>query len=326
MFRNLLVDNPLRFLISPSLGALGGLVAWVLFTSLMTLFTGEDAASFGSVDPLLVQRSLYFAFTGLCIGFACNMLRVIQDGQGPMRVFGVGLLSGVIAAISGLLGGLGLHLILETKAPDESAALLPHAGSYVIGGLLVIGLLVGLSSRFTTLDRHTVFGAFGGLLGSGLAVGVWLGIERWGADYQSYSYFLIPMSLGFGIGLLTYSLPNFILGGSFRVLTGQHKGQKKDIEGRDIVIGNNKRELQWVLPKWEGVQDPHARIEVAREGRGYLHFIRNLSTKAVVVLRDGKRNRIRGETVFQLEDGDVVVLATGKSYVKMRYSQNTGER
>ena len=133
------------------------------------------------------------------------------------------------------------------------------------------------------------------------------------------------MALGSGIGLFTYSLPTFVAGGSLRVMTGQFKGQVKAIEGRDIVIGNNKRQLQWVLPKWEGVQDPHAKILVKEEGRGFTHSIRNLSSKAVVVLRDGKRNRVRGERALELEDGDVIVFATGKSFVKVRYQQKTEE-
>jgi len=301
---------------SPILGALGGLVAWALYASAMSFYANTTGISEADI-PLILQRTTYFGLTGLGIGFSCNMLRVIQDGQGPARVLGAGLLSGTIAGGGGLVGGLALHLLMELELA-KLEDLLPRLVCY-----LVVGMLVGLSSRITMLDRTTLLGAVGGLLGGGLAVGLWLALDRWAGSSEAYAAFLIPMSLGSGIGLLTYSLPTFVSGGTLKVLTGQFKGQTKAIEKRDIVVGNNKRQLQWVLPKWEGVQDPHARIQVEVEGRGFTHSVRNLSRKAVVVLREGKRNRIRGERVFELEDGDVIVFATGKNFVKVRYNQRT---
>lgn len=316
VFRSLLVENPLRFLVSPILGALGGLVAWALYAATIFIYADKTGLS-GSDIPLILQRTTYFGLTGLGIGFSCNMLRVIEDGQGPARVFGAGILSGLIAGAGGVVGGLTLHLLIELEVA-ELGDLMPRLLCY-----LFVGTLVGLSSRITLLDRSTLFGGIGGLLGGGVAVGLWLALDRWAEASEAYAAFLIPMSLGSGIGLLTYSLPSFISGGSLKVLTGQFKGQTKTIENRSIIVGNNKRQLQWVLPKWEGVQDPHAEIVVKAEGRGFSHSVRNLSTKAVVVLREGKRNRIRGERVFLLEDGDVIVFATGKSYVKVRYDQRT---
>ena len=93
--------------------------------------------------------------------------------------------------------------------------------------------------------------------------------------------------------------------------------------GHAIVIGNNKRQLQWVLPKWEGVQDPHAKVEVKKEGQGYKHLIRNMSSKTLVVVRDKRKNRVKTKQTMELQDGDVIVLATGKNYVKVRYTQMT---
>ncbi len=133
------------------------------------------------------------------------------------------------------------------------------------------------------------------------------------------------MTLGFGIGATTYSLPSFVSGGTLTVLTGQFKGQSKNIESDDILVGNNKRQLQWVLPKWEGIQDPHARIEVKAEGKGYKHSIRNLCAKNVLVVRDGKKHRIKSKQTMPLEDEDVLVFATGRNYVKVRYNQNTNK-
>jgi hypothetical protein len=316
VFRSLLVENPLRFLMSPILGALGGLAAWALYAVAMFIYAGSHGLSEADI-PLILQRTAYFGLMGFGIGFSCNMLRVIQDGQGPVRVLGAGLLSGLIAGAGGLVGGLALHLLIELDLAQFN-----DIGPRLVCYLLV-GMLVGLSSRITLLDRTTLFGGLGGLLGGGVAVGLWLALDRWAGSSEAYAAFLIPMSLGSGIGLLTYSLPSFVSGGSLKVLTGQFKGQVKAIERRDIIIGNNKRQLQWVLPKWEGIQDPHAEIQVREEGRGFTHSVRNRSSKAVVVLRDGKRNRIRGDRVFALEDGDVVVFATGKSYVKVRYTQRT---
>jgi len=299
---------------SPILGALGGLAAWAIYACGLTLYANASGISETDI-PLILQRTSYFGLTGLGIGFSCNMLRVIQDGQGSIRVLGAGLLSGTIAGVGGAVGGLALHLLMELDLANLED-LAPRLACY-----LIVGMLVGLSSRITMLDRSTLLGALGGLLGGGVAVGLWLALDRWAGSSEAYAAFLIPMSLGSTIGLLTYSLPTFVSGGSLKVLTGQFKGQKKAIESRDIVIGNNKRQLQWVLPKWEGVQDPHARIEVKSEGLGFTHSIRNLSSKAVVILRDGKRTRIRGDRVFDLEDGDVIVFATGKNYVKVRYTQ-----
>ena len=57
------------------------------------------------------------------------------------------------------------------------------------------------------------------------------------------------------------------------------------------------------------------------EGKGYKHAIRNMSTKTVIVVRERKKNRVKSKQAMELEDGDVLVFATGKSYVKVRYRQ-----
>ena len=131
------------------------------------------------------------------------------------------------------------------------------------------------------------------------------------------------MALGFGIGAATYSLPSFVSGATLRVMTGQFRGQSKSLEAEDIIVGNNKRQLQWVLPKWEGVQDPHAKVEVITDGRGYRHVLYNLSAKTLVVVRESKKHRVRGKQGIDLQNDDILVFATGRNYVKVRYSQRT---
>jgi hypothetical protein len=310
VFRSLLVDNPLRFLFNPLLGALGGLVGWVLF-----LLTLDLTAEFGAAE--MIERVSYFACMGLCVAFAINLLKGIQDGQGSMRVFGQGLMAGIVGGFGGLLGGIAIHLAAELAGTSMDSAL-PRVAAY-----LLVGTLVGLSSRITSMDKTMLLAALGGFLGGLFAVLFWIAAEKIGGSADAYATLLIPMTLGFGIGAATYSLPSFISGGTLRVQTGQFRGQTKAIEADDIVIGNNKRQLQWVLPKWEGVQDPHAKIEVKAEGQGYRHTIRNMSNKAVVVVRDKKRHRIKSKATMELQDGDILVLATGKNYVKVRYSQKT---
>ncbi|MCP4873521.1 MAG: FHA domain-containing protein [Proteobacteria bacterium] len=314
MFRSLLVDNPLRFFFNPLLGALGGLAGWALF--LLTLdIIAEVEALHGAAE--MIERVSYFAFMGLCVAFAINLLKGIQDGQGAMRVFGQGLMAGIVGGFGGLLGGLAIHLAAEL-AGTTMDSVGPRVAAY-----LLVGTLVGLSSRITSLDKTTALAAIGGFLGGLFAVLFWIAAEKIGGSADAYATLLIPMTLGFGIGAATYSLPSFISGGTLRVLTGQFRGQTKAIEGDDIVVGNNKRQLQWVLPKWEGVQDPHAKIEVKAEGKGYKHSVRNMSSKAVVVVRDKKRHRIKTKATMELEDGDILVFATGKNYVKVKYIQKT---
>jgi hypothetical protein len=304
----------MRFFFSPLLGALGGLAGWAFF--LLTLELVAELGLFGGGSDMF-ERVSYFAFMGGCVAFACNLLRGIQDGQGAMRVFGAGALAGVVGGIGGLLGGLAIHLLAEL-AGTTMDAILPKLACY-----LLVGTLVGLSSRITTLDKLTWLAAIGGFLGALFAVVFWIVLEKVGGQADAYATLLVPMTLGFGIGATTYSLPSFVSGGTLQVLTGQFRGQNKSIEGDDIVVGNNKRQLQWVLPKWEGVQDPHAKLEVKAEGKGYKHSIKNMCTKAVVVVRDKKKNRLKPKTSMELEDGDILVFATGKNYVKVRYSQNT---
>jgi hypothetical protein len=311
LFRSLLVDNWMRYLFNPILGALGGLVGWALF--LVTLGFLADAG----LDSDLVERVAYFAFMGFCVAFACNLLRTIQDGLGALRVIGTGFLSGLVGGIGGLLAGLAVHLLAEYVGSSLDS-FLPKLACY-----LLVGTLVGLSSRITPFDKVTGLAAVGGFVGGLLAVVMWVVLERVGGPAGAYVTLLIPMTLGFGIGASSYSLPSFVSGGELRVLTGQFKGQTKAIEGKDIVVGNNKRQLQWVLPKWEGVQDPHARIEVKAEGRGYKHHVRNMSSKSVVVVRDKKKHRVKGKQPLELEDGDTLVFATGKNFVKVRYMQRT---
>ncbi len=313
MFRSLLVDNWLRYLFNPLLGALGGLVGWALFAS--TLGILGDAG----LDSDLVERVSYFGFMGLTVAFACNVLKSIQDGQGAMRVTVQGLIAGVVGGFGGLLAGLAVHLLAEFMGSSLDQ-FLPKLACY-----LLVGTLVGLSSRITSLDRFTGLAALGGFLGGLLAMIIWVVLDKLGDTTAAYVTLLIPMTLGFGIGAATYSLPSFVSGGQLRVLTGQFKGQTKGIESTDIVVGNNKRQLQWVLPKWEGVQDPHAKIEVTAEGQGYKHLVRNMSAKSVVVVRDKKKNRVKTKQAMELQDGDVLVFATGKNFVKVRYTQRTNK-
>lgn len=314
MFRSLLVDNPLRFFFNPTLGALGGLVGWCLFVVSLELVA--ELGLFGGGSEMF-ERVAYFAFMGLAVAFSCNLLRGIQDGQGALRVFGQGLVAAIVGGIGGLLAGLAIHLVAEL-AGTTMDAILPKLACY-----LLIGTIVGLSSRITTLDKFMWLAALGGFLGGAFAVLIWIVLEKVGGEADAYASLLIPMTLGFGIGGATYSLPSFVSGGTLRVLTGQFRGQTKSIEADDIVVGNNKRQLQWVLPKWEGVQDPHAKIEVVREGKGFKHQVRNMCGKALVVVRDKKRHRIKPKQTMELEHEDVLVFATGKNYVKVKYQQKT---
>jgi hypothetical protein len=227
--------------------------------------------------------------------------------------------AGVVGCVGGLLGGLAIHFLAE-MAGSTMDSWLPKLAAY-----LLVGTLVGLSSRITSLDRFTWLAAVGGFLGGLFAIVIWFLLDSFGEKTDAYVTLLIPMTLGFGIGAATYSLPSFVSGGMLTVLTGQFKGQNKAIEDSDITIGNNKRQLQWVLPKWEGIQDPHAKIEVKKEGKGYKHFIRNMSAKTVVVVREGKKHKVATKQALDLLDEDVIVLATGKSFVKVQYSQKTSK-
>ena len=309
MFRSLLVDNWMRFLFNPALGALGGLVGWALFTLIATSADLSDR----------MALAVAFGCMGLCVGFACNMLKGIQDGAGALRVIGTSTISGVVGATGGVLAALAFSLLADVAGL--------RADSFV-GPLLCylfVGTVIGLSSRMTSFDKFMGLAALGGLLG-GLIAGILLAVLDTLSQGDTWmAALLVPMSLGFGIGVTTYSFPAFVSGGSLRVLTGQFKGQTKEIENDDIIIGNNKRQLQWVLPKWEGIQDPHARLEVKEEGKGFKHFVKNAGQKTVMVVRDGKKTRVKPKQNMELQDGDTLVFATGKNYVKVRYSQRTAK-
>jgi len=307
VFRSLLVDNWLRFFFSPGLGALGGLVAWALYS-----------ASAGMIESPMLSDASQFMFMGFAIAVACNLLPSIQDGQGFLRTWLTGLKAGIVGGIFGLLVGLLIYLVSDLA---DMQNFLPR-----LVACLLVGTLVGLSSRITSLDRFTGLATLGGFLGGLLAVLLWFVLEiAAGSVTSAYVPLLVPMTLGFGIGATTYSLPSFVSGGNLTVLSGQFRGQSKKIQSDDILIGNNKRQLQWVLPKWEGVQDPHARIEVKAEGKGYKHTIRNMCTKNLIVVRDGKKNRIKAKQTLPLQDEDVLVFATGRNYVKVRYNQKTSK-
>jgi hypothetical protein len=309
VFRSLLVDNAFKFLFNPLLGALGGLVGWALYE----FVSGRMGALDGRWDT-----ALYFGFLGLAVAFACNLLKPIQDGAGALRVVGGGAVSGLIAGIGGLAAAFAFTILAE-KMGMQADAFLPRLLCY-----LFVGTIVGLTSRMTSFDKFMALAAVGGLLGGGLAVLIWAGLES-SEGAASYSVLLVAMSLGFGIGVTTYSFPAFVSGGTLHVLTGQFKGQTKEIENDDITVGNNKRQLQWVLPKWEGVQDPHAKIEVKKEGKGYKHAVRNMSPKSVVVVRDGRKTSLKQKASMDLANGDVLVFATGKNFVKVRYEARTAK-
>lgn len=308
MFRSLLVDNPLRFLFNPILGALGGVAGFCLFELLMDRL-GDRLGRWDLV--------VYFTVLGLGVGFASNLLSAIQDGAGFGRVLSSGLISGLIGGVGGLLASLGFHFLaraLGFSADD----LVPRLLCY-----LLLGTLVGLASRLAALNRVTALAALGGFLGGGIAVGLQILMEGRGGAAATYTQLFVSIALGLMIGATTYSLPAFIAGGTLAVLTGQFKGQKKEIEETDVLVGNNKRQLQWVLPKWEGVQDPHAKIEVKKDGRGYKHHVRNMSAKTVIVVREGKKSSLKQKAAMELSDGDVLIFATGKSFVKVRYHQKS---
>jgi len=316
LFRSLLVDNWMRFLFSPMLGALGGLLAWSLYHLLSQ-----------HIEHEMMLDVSQFACMGLCIAIGCNLLRGFQDGQGTIRLLSQGLIAGLVGGIGGIFAGLFIYLF-SSMLGSSMEEFLPR-----LVGCLLVGSLVGLSSRITSLDRFTWLAALGGLVGGVFAVVLWEVMEVLGgltglyspATVAAYAPLVLPMTLGFGIGAATYSLPTFVSGGTLTVLTGQFKGQSKSIQTDDIVVGNNKRQLQWVLPKWEGVQDPHAKLVVSTVGKGYTHSIRNMCAKNVVVVRDKKKHRVKSKESMDLHDDDVLVFATGRNYVKVRYNQNTSE-
>jgi len=305
VFRNLLVDSGLRYLFNPLLGAIGALTGWAMFEWLRA-----NVGGFFETWDL----ACLFALLGAGIAFSTNLLKNIQDGAGTRRVM-------VGGAISLLVGGLGsfvaaiLFTLVAGKLGMSGADFLPRLLCY-----LFVGFLVGLSSRVVPFDKVTLLAAVGGLIGGAVSVGLWVLLEGMG-DLANYSGVLVPMTLGGAIGFTTYSLPSFVEGGTLKVMSGQFKGQKKVIEDKDIVIGNNKRQLQWVLPKWEGIQDPHAKLEVTEEGRGYKHSLKNTCKKTVVVVRNGKKTKVAKGASMPLEHEDVLVFATGRDHVKVKYLQ-----
>jgi len=316
LFRSLLVDNWMRYLFSPLLGALGGLLAWSVY-GLLSQHIQNDA----------LLDIAQFASMGLCIAIACNLLGGVQDGQGIVRLMSGGLLTGLVGGLGGVLAGVFIFAFSSMLGAGMEE-FLPR-----LVGCLLVGCMVGLSSRITSFDRFTVLAALGGLVGGAIAVLLWEAMDRFGGvtglyspnTVATYAPLILPMTLGFGIGAATYSLPRFVSGGTLTVLTGQFKGQSKNIETDDIVVGNNKRQLQWVLPKWEGIQDPHAKLIVSMVGKGHSHSIRNMCAKNVVVVRNKKKHRVKTKDTMELQDGDVLVFATGRNYVKVRYNQKTNE-
>jgi len=298
------------------LGALGGILAWSLYGQISQ-----------HIEHEMMLDVSQFACMGLCIAVACNLLRGVQDGQGAVRLMTQGLLTGLVGGIGGILAGVCIYLF-SSMLGSNMEEFLPR-----LVGCLLVGALVGTSSRITTLDRSTFLAALGGLLGGVFAVLLWEAMETVGGatglysptTVAAYAPLVLPMTLGFGIGAATYSLPRFVSGGTLTVLTGQFKGQSKSIQTDDIVVGNNKRQLQWVLPKWEGVQDPHAKLIVSTAGKGFSHSIRNMCAKNVVVVRNKKKHRVKTKDTMELQDADVLVFATGRNYVKVRYNQKTNE-
>ena len=305
MFRNLMVDNGLRYLFNPMLGAIGALLGWALFKWLLA-----NVGGFFQTWDL----ACFFALLGAGIAFSTNLLKNIQDGAGPKRVV-------IGGAISLAVGGLGsfvaaiLFTLVASKLGMSGADLLPRLLCY-----LFVGFVVGLSSRVVPFDKITLLGAVGGLIGGAVSVGLWIALESMG-DIATYSGVLVAITFGGAIGFTTYSLPSFVEGGTLKVMSGQFKGQSKIIEDKDIVVGNNKRELQWVLPKWEGIQDPHAKLEVTKEGRGYKHSLKNQCGKTVVVIRGGKKTKVAKGASMPLQDRDILVFATGRDHVKVEYLQ-----
>jgi len=305
VFRNLLVDNGLRYLFNPLLGAIGALTGWALFEWLLA-----NVGGFFETWDL----ACFFALLGAGISFSTNLLKNIQDGAGAQRVMVGGAISLVVGGLGSFVAAL-LFTLVAGKLGMSGADFLPRLLCY-----LFVGFLVGLSSRVVPFDKVTLLGAVGGLIGGAVSVGLWVALEGMG-DLANYSGVLVSLTFGGAIGLTTYSLPSFVEGGTLKVMSGQFKGQKKVIEDKDIIIGNNKRQLQWVLPKWEGIQDPHAKLEVKAEGRGYKHSLKNMCKKTVVVVRAGKKTKVAKGASMPLEHEDTLVFATGRDHVKVKYLQ-----
>jgi len=296
----------LRVYFNAVLGALGGLIGWMLF-GVFADPTRMDQHS---------QTLLGGAIIGGSIGYFVVSVEALRD-RALVRFCRLASYGLVLGALGGALGfWLGEHinsLLLEQYGARRFAVALGARGV----GWMVLGWAVGLSEGVAARSLGKMsYGAIGGALG-GLAGGAWFAaLYQWAiaqpagafgnltaADYAALAGAPGLVVLGACIGALSAFVQGVFQPASVRVLRGWQEGREYPLDRALITLGRDEG-ADVALFRDMRIDKHHAVIERTRDQ----FILHNRAAAAQTLLNDAP---VIGRCVLtdgdRLQLGDVVL-------------------
>lgn len=267
-------------------GAWGGFIAWLLL----------DRVLQASNTNTLVDALLNGAIIGMCIGSFMGGFGglVEQNRKRAVRGLGIGIITGLLGGIGGLLIG---EVLYQT---GNQAATLRTIGWAIFG----LGIGAG-EGALLHAPRRLFFGAIGGVLGGVMGSLAFTQVKD-ALELPGFSRALgfttLGALLGLFIGLVPAIIKNFIA--TLKVVSsGRNEGKEILLEGKRVTrIGRDER-CELGLYGDAMIQPQHA--EVRQGPQGYV--IRALGNAPVLVngqptterlLQKNDRIRVGGQEII----------------------------
>jgi hypothetical protein len=263
-----------------TLGALGGLIGWMLVGSIAT-----------GAWWLWLAYPVVGAGLGACIGGFV----AAADGALVQRSVRRALRDGLAGAIGGALAG-AIGLILA------GILFLALDGGYAgrMAGWMLLGAAIGLGELAVGRQRvRALHGALGGAIGGIVGGALYEGLTQLFRAQSDQAQLIVGgvglMVVGAAIGACIPLARQFLAGGALQVLAGAQSGLVRDIDEEATIGGYDGCDLY--LPD-EGVAWRHARVqrhggefrfEVLQGAIDAVVDARRVAAGEHVVLRGGER-------------------------------------
>jgi hypothetical protein len=297
-------------------GALGGLVAWLLYG---VFGNSNPTDSGGILSERNVETVLSGAIIGGIIGFFVVSVDAIRD-RNPVRFSRLGTYGVLVGAAGGALGMLLGDFLNVSVIKGLGGAVLVETMSRGIGWLflgLAIGMSEGIAARsLGKFSYGTIGGALGGFLG-GCLFGVFMSVAVKGGETTYFWGALGLAILGACIGSLSALVQAVFQPASVKVLRGWQEGREYPLDKAASLLGRDEH-ADIALFRDMKVEKKHAFIR--RLGNRYVLYNNNAPAEQTLV-NDTPVSQAR-----ELQDGDRIQLGNILLRFQMRAAVNRQRR